>query len=133
MLDVLLTALSMPLLAMMSCAADPAITHVTATPISDNGQLAAYDFAITVRNNGTAKQPSSVLQSVAIYQDATKVDQKGAQPLGPGASETVHYRFSRSNEARMGSTHMRFVLSVRDPHETVHDCSTANDVYRLNV
>lgn len=133
MLDVLLTALALPLLAMTSCPADPGITHVTATPISDNGSVAAYDFAITLKNMGTAKQPSSVLQSVLVYQDATKVDQMGAQPLGPGASETVHYRFSRSNEARMGSTHMRFRLVVRDPHEAVHDCSVANDTYRLDV
>jgi subtilase family serine protease len=133
MLDVLLTALSLPLLAMSACAADPAIVHVSATQISDNGQLAAYDFAITVKNNGTEKQPSSVLQSVVIYQDATKVDQKGAQPLAAGASETVHYRFSRSNEARMGSTHMRFQLIVRDPHQTAQDCNTANNTYRLNV
>ena len=118
---------------MSACPADPAITHVTATPISDNGQLAAYDFAITVKNNGSAKQPSSVLQSVVIYQDATKVDQKGAQPLGAGATETVHYRFTRSNQARMGSTHMRFQLIVRDPHEAASDCSTANDTYRLDV
>jgi len=131
MLDVFLTALSLPLLAMNACAA-PAITHVIATPISDNGNLSAYDLAITLKNSGDVNQPSSILQSVIVYQDATKVDQKGAQPLKAGSAETVHYRFSRSNQARMGSTHMRFQLIVRDPHEAVQDCGPGN-TYRLDV
>jgi hypothetical protein len=132
MLDVILAALALPVLAMNACA-DPAITNVTATPISDNGSLAAYDFAITVKNMGGANQPASILQSVQVYQDATKVDQKSARPLRAGGAETLHYRFSRSNEARMGSTHMRFVLVMHDPHAAVQDCSVANDTFRLNV
>jgi hypothetical protein len=133
MLDALLLALAMPLVAMGSSCADPAITHVSASPTSDNGSLAGYDFAITVKNIGTVNQPSSVLQSVIVYQDATKVDQKGAQPLKAGASETLHYHFQRSNEARPNSTHMHFTLMVRDPHMAAQDCNTGNDTYRINV
>jgi hypothetical protein len=131
MLTVLLAAVALPLIAMSTCA-DPAITNVVATPVSDNGSLAGYDFTITLKNMG-GNQRSSVLQSVIVYQDATKVDQRPAQPLRAGASETLHYRFQRSNEARMGSTHMRFQLIVRDPHAAVQDCSTTNDTYRINV
>jgi hypothetical protein len=133
MLDVLLAAISLPLLAMGACGADPAISSVVATPVADNGNLSTIDLAITLKNVGTAAEPSSLLQSIVIYQDATKVDQKGAQPLGAGAAETVHYRFSRSSEARMGSTHMRFQLVLRDPHAAVQNCSTGNDTYRINV
>lgn len=132
MLTILFAAAALPLLAMTACPADPAITRVVATPVSDNGSLAAYDLAITVANVGSRNQPSSVLQSVNIYQDATKVDQKGAQPLRAGASETLHYRFDRSSEAHQRSTHMRFQLVVRDPHAAVTDCP-ANDTFRLNV
>ena len=133
MLDVLFLAFAVPVVAMGSACADPAITHVSASPISDNGSLAGYDFAITVKNIGTKNQPSSVLQSVLVYQDATKVDQRGAQPLKAGASETLHYQFQRSNEAHAGSTHMHFTLIVRDPHAPVQDCTTSNNTYRIDV
>jgi archaellum component FlaG (FlaF/FlaG flagellin family) len=132
MLDVLLAALTLPTLAMKACA-DPAITHVAAGPVANNGDLTTYDFAITVKNVGGANQPSSALNSILIYQDATKVDQKGAQPLRAGATETVQYRFQRSSEARPGTTRLRFQLMVSDPHAPVQNCSTANDTYRISV
>lgn len=135
MLDVLIAALTLPVLAMTSGAcADPAITAATASQVGSNGDLNTYDVAITVKNTGNAGEPSSLLQSVQVYQDATKVDQKGTQPLAPGQSETVHYRFQRSSEARPGSTHLRFQLIMTDPHGTpFNDCSTANDTYRIDV
>lgn len=132
MLHAPVAAVALPLLAANSCP-DPALANVVATPVSDNGNLAEIDFAITVKNAGTANEPASLLQSVMIYQDATKVDQKGAQPLAAGASETLHYRFTRSNEAHAGSTHMRFQLVMHDPHGAVRNCSTANDTFRINV
>jgi hypothetical protein len=133
MLTIMLAAAALPLLAMTACPVDPAIANVVAKPLSDNGNLTDYDVAITLKNVGSRNQPATVLQSVNIYQDATKVDQKGAQPLRAGASETLHFRFERSSEARTGSTHMRFRLVVRDPHVAVQDCSTANDSFRLDV
>jgi archaellum component FlaG (FlaF/FlaG flagellin family) len=134
MLDVLLTALSLPLLAMTSNACvDPAITHAVASNLGSNGDLTTYDVAITVKNTGSAAEPSSLLQSVQVYQDATKVDQKGTPPLRAGGTATVHYRLQRSSEARSGSTHLRFSLVVHDPHGAISDCSTANTTYRINV
>lgn len=135
MLDVLLAALSLPILAMTSGAcADPAITSAVATEAGNNGNLTTYDVAIRVKNAGSAGEPSSLLQSVQVFQDATKVDQHGTPPLAAGASATVHYRFSRSSEARAGSTHLRLRLVLSNPHGVrVTDCTTANDTYRLNV
>jgi archaellum component FlaG (FlaF/FlaG flagellin family) len=133
MLDVLLTALSAPLLAMTSSAcAAPAIAGAVAHELGTNGDLNTYDVAITVKNMG-ATEPSSMLQSVQVFQDATKVDQKGTPPLAAGASATVHYRLQRSSEARPGSTHLRFSLVMHDPHRPVADCSGANATYRINV
>jgi hypothetical protein len=134
MLDVLLTALSLPFLAMTSPAcADPAIASAVATQVSDNGDLTTFDVAVSVKNAGRAAEPSSLLQSVQVFQDATKVDQIGAPPLAPGRAATVHYRFSRSSEARARSTHLRFKLVLSDPHRSTTDCSTANDTFRLDV
>jgi hypothetical protein len=132
MLDVLLAALALPVLAMNACA-DPAITHVAAGPVANNGNLTTYDFAVTLKNVGGANQPSSVLNSILIYQDATKVDQKGAQPLRAGQTETVQYQFQRSSQAHAGTTRLRFQLMVHDPHAPAQNCSTANDVYRISV
>jgi hypothetical protein len=134
MLDALLAALSLPLLAMTTNAcAGPAITHAVASQAGSNGDLNTYDVAITVRNTGSQGEPSSLLQSVQVYQDQTKVDQKGTQPLAAGGSTTVHYRFSRSSEAEQGSTHLHFRLVLKDPHGTPFgDCTPDND-YRLDV
>jgi hypothetical protein len=133
MLDVLLTALSLPILAMTSNACvSPGITSAVASQLGSNGNLTTYDVAITVKNAGSA-EPSSLLQSVQVFQDATKVDQKGTPPLPAGGSATVHYRLQRSSEARPGSTHLRFSLVMHDPHGPVTSCSTANSTYRVNV
>lgn len=135
MLDALLAALSIPILAMTSGAcAGPVITHAVASQVGSNGDVTTYDVAITVKNDGAKAEPSSLLQSVQVFQDATKVDQRGTQPLAAGASETVHYRFTRSSEARPGSTHLHFRLVLNDPHGTPFaDCGTADNNYRLNV
>jgi hypothetical protein len=134
MLDALLAALSLPLLAMTTNAcAGPAIIHAVASQAGSNGDLTTYDIAITVKNTGSQGEPSSLLQSVQVYQDQTKVDQKGTQPLAAGGSTTVHYRFSRSAEAEQGSTHLHFRLVLSDPHGTpFSDCTPDND-YRLDV
>jgi hypothetical protein len=133
MLDTLLMALSVPLLAVSgnACAA-PAITGAVANELGSNGDLNTYDVAITVKNTG-ASEPSSVLQSVQVFQDATKVDQMGTPPLAAGASATVHYRLQRSSDARPGSTHLRFSIVMHDPHRPVADCSGQNATYRINV
>jgi hypothetical protein len=131
MLDVLF-ALAMPMLAINACA-DPAITHVAAGPVGNNGNLTTYAFAVTIKNVGGANQSSSALNSIQIYQDATKVDQKGAQPLHAGATETIRYTFQRSSDARAGTTRLRFHLLVSDPHAPAQNCSTANDTYRITV
>jgi hypothetical protein len=134
MLDVLLSALALPLLAMTSTAcADPAIASAVASQVGDNGDLTTYDVAVTVKNAGRAAEPSSLLQSIQVFQDATKVDQKGAPPLPAGRSATVHYRFQRSSEAHARSTHLLFKLVMTDPHRRTAVCSTANDTFRLDV
>jgi hypothetical protein len=134
MLDALLAALSLPLLAMTTNAcAGPAITHAAASELGSNGNLTQYDVAITVKNTGSQGEPASLLQSVQVYQDQTKVDQKGTQPLSAGGSATVHYRFSRSSEAEQGSTHLHFRLVLRDPHGTPFSDCTPDNNYRLDV
>jgi hypothetical protein len=134
MLDALLAALSMPLLAMTAGACtDSAITSAVVTNVGNDGGLTTYDVAITVKNAGPAAEPSSLLESVQVFQDTTKVDQKGTPPLGAGRSAIVHYRFSRSSEAHTGSTHLRFRLVSSDPHEAITECSTANTTYRIDV
>jgi hypothetical protein len=135
MLNAFFAALSLPFLALTSgSCADPAIAGAVVHALGSNGDLNTYDVAITVKNMGTAREPSSLLQSVQVYQDATKVDQMGAPPLPPGGAATVHYRLQRSSEARPGTTHLRLQLVLHDPHGTaVTDCSTSNDSYRINL
>lgn len=133
MLDVLLTVLSLPLLAMSSkaCAA-PTISTAVANQLGSNGNLNTYDVAITVKNTGGA-EPASLLQSVQVFQNGDKVDQKGTPPLAAGASKTVHYRLQRSSDARAGTTHLRFSVVVHDPHTAISECSGTNTTYRIDV
>jgi CARDB len=135
MLDAFLAALTLPILAMTSGACTgPTITSAIASQVGTNGDLSTYDVAIRVKNAGSASEPSSLLQSVVVYQDATKVDQKGTPPLAAGSSETVHYRFTRSSEAAAHSTHLHFTLTLSDPHGTPFtDCSTGDNSYRLDI
>ncbi len=89
-----------------------------------DGALRYYDMAIVVRNLGTVKPASSLLTSVEVWQDATKVGEVGLRTLAPSASETVHYQVKR----------LRFVLTMHDPHGVPFtDCSTQNDVFRTTV
>jgi hypothetical protein len=135
MLDAFLAALTLPILAMTSGAcAGPTITSAVASEVGNNGDLTTYDVAIRVKNAGSAAEPSSLLQSVEVFQDATKVDQKGTPPLAAGQSATVHYRFTRSSEAEARSTHLHFTLKLADPHGTPFtDCSSGNNSFRLDI
>jgi hypothetical protein len=109
--------------------ADPGITSAVVQSTTTNGNLNHYVIAITVQNMGTANQPSNLLQSVNVYQNGDKVDQKGLQPLRPSKSQTVTYAFERSSEARAHTTHFRFMLTT----PSSSNCNPANDQFRLDV
>lgn len=109
--------------------ADPGITGATVRSMSTNGNLNHYVIAVTVQNMGSGKQPSNLLQSVNVYQNGDKVDQKGLQPLNPGKSQTVTYAFDRASEARPKTTHFRFMLTT----PSSSNCNTSNDSFRLDV
>jgi hypothetical protein len=129
-----LSALAPLLAASGSACADPAIVSVTQASMHRDGALRYYDMAIVVRNLGTVKPASSLLTSVEVWQDATKVGEVGLRTLAPSASETVHYQVKRAARGRMGSTRLRFVLTMHDPHGVPFtDCSTQNDVFRTTV
>jgi hypothetical protein len=114
-----------------SCSgADPGIVSAKVQSMTTNGNLNHYTIAVTVQNMGAGKQPSNLLQSVNVFQNGDKVDQKGLQPFRPGTSQTVTYAFDRSSEARSKTTHFRFMLTT--PAGS-NNCSTSNDVVRLDV
>jgi hypothetical protein len=115
-----------------ACAgADPAITTASVKSTTPNGGLDDIRVAVTVRNLGSQKQPLNTLQSVAIYQDATKVGMKGVPPLAPGQSYTFVYDLQRSRSAGTDTTPLRFHLVVKQP--AGGDCDASNDDYRLRV
>jgi hypothetical protein len=114
--------------------ADPAIVNATVQSTTSNGNLNHYVVAITTQNVGSTKQASNLLQSIDVYQDAVKVDQKGLQPLAAGKSQTVTYAFDRATEAANHSTHLRFALdfhAVAVPGSA--DCNAGNNQFRLDV
>lgn len=113
--------------------ADPAITQAGVRSVTSGGDLRYHTVAVTVTNLGSAGQRANLLQSVDVYQDGDKVDQKGIPPLGPGQSKTVTYTFKRSDEARRKSTRLDFRMNVHSTVPGSADCNTGNDHFRLNA
>lgn len=114
--------------------ADPAIMSAVLNSTTTTGHLNHYTIGITVQNMGTMKQASNLLQSVAVYQDGTKVDQKGLQPLARGGSEMVTYSFDRARSAAPRTTQLRFQLVFHGTAAPGNaDCNLNNDAYRLRV
>ena len=113
--------------------ADPAIVKTALQSSTQNGPLRHLVVAITVSNLSDVKQASNVLQSVAVYQDGNKVDNKGVKPLAAHQLQTVTYTFDRSAQAAPGTTHLRFKLSLEGATPANADCNTENDEARLNV
>jgi hypothetical protein len=127
----LMLALTVPLVAMTGACPAGRIALAGIRSTHTDGDVRDIDVAITVVNHTAQAQPASYLQSVEIWQDGTKVDQKGVPPLKPGASATVTYQVQRSAGGRSDSTNLRLQLVGHDPHDA--GCSNAGEPYRLSV
>jgi len=121
------------LLAMASGAtcsgADPAITNVRTSQAAD-GEVNAYTLNITVANLGSSRQPGNTLQSVVIYLDGQKKDEKGLPPLGPGQNYSFPYVVHRNADAARGSTSVRLHLVQSQPAAA---CSDTNATKRIVI
>jgi hypothetical protein len=121
------------LLAMASGAtcpgADPAITKVTKSQAAGS-DLNAYTLEVTVTNLGSVRQPGNTLQSVVIYLDGQKKDEKGLPPLAPRQTYSFPYVVHRNSDAARGSTSVRFHIVVTQPAGT---CTDANDTKRILI
>jgi len=102
----------------------PAISGVTSRIDASSGGLNTYGLHISVVNHGSQRQASNVLQSVSIFQDGTKVGQKGIPPLAAGGSYAFDYTFSRATGARPGTTTFAFALAPdRNADAACYDAS----------
>jgi len=121
------------LLAMASGAAcpgaDPAITNVT-TSLAAGTDVNTYTLDVTITNLGSVRQPSNTLQSVVIYLDGQKKDEKGLPPLGPGKTYSFPYLVHRNADAARGSTAVRLRLVQTQPAGA---CSDSNDTKRIVI
>ena len=88
----------------------PAISSARLQGVSHEGALNRYHIAVTVTNGGPS-QPGNTLQSVQIYQNGDKNDQKGVPPLKTGQSYTFVHDFLRSSDANERTTNFRFTLT----------------------
>jgi hypothetical protein len=112
---------------------DPALVsaRVDTTP---GDSLTHYTVSVTVVNLGNERQASNVLQSVDVFQDDTKVGQKGIPPLAPGKSYTFPYDLERSADAGVGTTVLRLQLRVPPSSSpSDEDCNPSNDRFVLSV
>jgi len=94
-----------------TCAAPQVqIASVTSQLTGDVNAVNHYALRVVVANRGATRQPSDVLQSVSIYQDGSKVGEKGVPPLGARGSYTFDQPFQRSDQANTGTTNFAFRL-----------------------
>jgi subtilase family serine protease len=116
-----------------SCAgADPAIVSVKVQNVTNNGSANHYTLVGRVTNLGTAKQSSNVLQFVDIYQNGTRLEDRGVPPLAPGQSYTFSYDWQRASDAGSGTTTMHFSLRMTSPSPPgSQDCNTGNDTFNV--
>jgi hypothetical protein len=101
---------------------NPAITHAEVQSTHNMGKMIQYHLVITVRNLGTANQPSSTLQFVDIYDGAQRVDSKSIPPLTTMATFHATYNWNRASDAGAGST--MFVFKIRMVNGT--NCNPSN-------
>ena len=132
-LSMLALAVSTALPAVAACSgADPGITIARVASVQTAGGLSHYHLSITVVNHGTQGQASNVLDSVQMYQDGIKVDEKGLPPLKAGASYTFTHDYVRASDAGKGTTVYRFQLVMHKPSGMgPANCSASNDRYVL--
>jgi len=112
-----------------SCAgADPAIVSAKVQSVVSNGGVNHYTLVGKVTNLGSAKQASNVLQFVDIYQNGTRLEDRGVPPLAPGQSYTFSYDWQRASDAGNGTTTMNFSLRMTSPSPPGNeDCNPANN------
>lgn len=113
--------------------ANPSIISTGVQSVTTKNGLNHYTIAIVVRNIGTVRQPSNLLQSVAVLQDGDKVGQMGLQPLRPHQSQTVTYSFDRSADSGPGTTLLTFTLVFKGPTGTKVDCHAGNETTIFSV
>jgi hypothetical protein len=115
----------------LACARSaPTISGVTSRIDEASGGLNTYGLHVSIVNRGSQRQASNVLQSVSIFQDGSKVDQKGIPPLAGGGSYAFDYTFSRADGARPGTTSFAFALQ---PDRNADAACYGASPYRLRV
>ena len=110
--------LAATLLAQGGACTSPAISSVMVERTTQDGALNDYQLRINVVNSGGASQAGNVLQSVDIFRNGTKVDQKGVPPLKAGGSYSFVYSFSRNSDAAERSTTFTFRMDPGQSCET---------------
>jgi hypothetical protein len=129
---VLLAQLSVSAAAAGCVGADPAITSVRVQNVTGNGGANRYTLVGTVTNLGDRKQASNVLQFVDIYQDGTRLEDRGVPPLAPGQSYTFSYVWLRASDAGTNTSAFGFRIRMTSPSPPGNeDCNPANDTYSL--
>ena len=113
--------------------ANPSIISASVQSVTQTGGLNHHTVSIVVRNLGTVKQPSNLLQSIDVLQDDQKTGKIGLQPLAPGQSQKVTYSFDRSADAGAATTLLTFILDMNGQSGGDVDCHAGNEMTTLTV
>ncbi len=108
----------------------PVIASAVSRVGKNDGGVNTYVVHVVVVNHG-GTQKSNVLQSVAVYQNGDKVNEKGIPPLRAGASYAFDQTLQRSDESHSDATSLRF--QVHAVANATGACYGGGAAYRLSV
>jgi subtilase family serine protease len=112
--------------------ADPAITSVKVQSVNGSGSLNRYTIVGSVTNLGSQKQASNVLQFVDLYQNGTRLEDRGIPPLAPGQTYTWSYVWGRASDAGPNTTTFHFNLRMTQLSPPgSQDCNAGNNTFSL--
>jgi hypothetical protein len=97
----------------------------TYAPSTDVNGVNIYRIGVTIENLGKGNQADNALDSVVMYQQGEKTDEKGLKPLAAGDSQTVFFTYQRSGGPRRGTTNLRFRIAVTQPGTNERRCECA--------
>ena len=112
------------------CAAASLAVSSVASNVTQDGALNHYGLHVTVTNRG-GDQAANVLQSIAIYRNGTKADQKSVPPLKAGTNYSFTYPFDRNADAGNGTT--KFTFRPQIGQAGSNGCYGPDSAYRFSV
>ena len=118
---------------MQSACANPDIVSAGVQSVRTIGSVNHYTVAVSIRNEGSVRQPSNLLQSLIVSKDGERLDRIGLQPLRPKQSQVVTFTFDRSTDAGSDTTHLTLALTTSGREGDDVSCHAGRETLTISI